>query len=87
MITISKNAVERGEGCRRCKIIRLFIIASLLIVITGLVGGEHLQYLSFISAEGIAAAIWIFGGLLFIIKFLLWHVNKSKNKISDPGQI
>ena len=87
MITISKNAVERGGGCRRCKIIRLFIIASLLIVITGLVGGEHLQYLSFLSAEGVAAAIRIFGGLLFIIKILLWQVDKSKNKISDHEQI
>ena len=87
MITISKNSVERGRGCRRCKIIRLFIIASLLVVITGLVGGEHLHHLSFISAEGVAAAIWIFGGLLFIIKILLWYVDKSKNKISDPEQV
>lgn len=87
MITISKNSVERGGGCRRCKIIRLFIIASLLIVITGLVGGEYLHYLNFISAEGAAAAIWIFGGLLFIIKILLWYVDKSKNNISDPEQV
>ena len=87
MITSSKNSVERGGGCRRCKIIRLFIIASSLIVIAGLVGGEHLHYLSFISAEGVAAAIWILGGLLFIIKIIIWYVDKAKNNVSDPEQV
>ena len=87
MITLSKNSGERGGGCRRCKIIRLFIIASLFVVILGLVGGEHLRYLSFFTAEGVAAAIWIAGGILFIIKFLLWFVDKSRNKTIDHEQV
>ena len=87
MITISKNSVERGVGCRRCKIIRLFIIAALLVVITGLVGGENLHYLSFITAEGVAAAIWILCGLLFIVKISAWYVDKLKNKTSDLEQV
>ncbi len=87
MITLSKNSGQRGGGCRRCRIIRLFIIATLFIVILGLVGGEHLSYLRVFTAEGIAAAIWIAGGILFIIKLLLWLVDRSKNKTIDPEQV
>ena len=87
MITLSKNSGERGGGCRRCKIIRLFIIASLSIVILGLVGGDNLRFLSFFTAEGVAAAIWIVGSILFIIKFLLWFIEKSRNKPIDHEQV
>ena len=52
-----------------CRIIRMFIIATMFIVILGLVGGDNLRFLSMVTAEVIAAAIWIAGGLLFLIKF------------------
>ncbi len=87
MITLSKNPGERGGGCRRCKIIRLFIIAALSIVILGLVGGESLRFLSFLTAEGVAAAIWITGSILFVIKFLLWFAEKYRNKSIDHEQV
>ena len=86
MITLSKNSGQRGGGCRRCRIIRLFIIASFFVVILGLVGGEHLRYLSFLTAEGVAAFICIAGGISFIIKFLLWFFQKPGNETIDHEQ-
>ena len=77
---------QRGVGCKRCRIIRMFIIATMFIVILGLVGGDNLRFLSMVTAEGIAAAIWIAGGLLFLIKFSFWLLDKSKENPNGTEQ-
>ena len=77
---------QRGVGCKRCRIIRTFIIATMFIVILGLVGGDNLRFLSMVTAEGIAAAIWIAGGLLFSIKFSFWLLDKSKDNANGHEQ-
>ena len=87
MITTSRNTSQRGVVCKRCRIIRMFIIATIFIVILGLVGGDNLRFLSMVTTQGIAAAIWIFGGLLFLIKFSLWSLDKSRNKSNGPEQV
>ena len=84
MITSARNTAQRGVGCKRCRIIRMFIIATMFIVILGLVGGDNLRFLSMVTAEGIAAAIWIAGGLLFLIKFSFWLLDKSKDNANGP---
>ena len=84
MITSARNTAQRGVGCKRCRIIRTFIIATMFIVILGLVGGDNLRFLSMVTAEGIAAAIWIAGGLLFLIKFSFWLLDKSKDNANGP---
>jgi len=84
MITSSRNMAQRGVGCKRCRIIRTFIIATMFIVILGLVGGDNLRFLSMVTAEGIAAAIWIAGGFLFSIKFSFWLLDKSKDNANGP---
>lgn len=84
MITSTRNTAQRGVGCKRCRIIRMFIIATMFIVILGLVGGDNLRFLSMVTAEGIAAAIWIAGGLLFLIKFSFWLLDKSKDNANGP---
>ena len=86
MITSSKNTAQRGVGCKRCRIIRMFIIATIFIVILGLVGGDNLSIMSRVTAEGIAATIWIAGMLLFLVKFSFWILYKSKNKSNGPEQ-
>ena len=86
MITSSRNMAQRGVGCKRCRIIRMFIIATMFIVILGLVGGDNLRFLSMVTAEGIAAAIWIAGGLLFLIKFSFWLLDKSEDNANGPEQ-
>ena len=87
MITSSRNYAQRGAVCKRCRIIRMFIIATLFIVILGLIGGDKLRFLNSITPERVAALIWFLGGLLFAIKFFLWSSNKSKNNSNDPGQV
>ncbi len=86
MITSSKNTAQRGVGCKRCRIIRMFIIATMFIVILGLVGGDKLSFMSMVTAEGIAATIWVAGMLLFLIKFSFWLLNKPKNNSNGPEQ-
>ena len=86
MITLSRNTAQRGVGCKRCRIIRMFIIATMFIVILGLVGGDNLRFLSMVTAEGIAAAIWVAGVLLFLIKFSFWLLDKSKENANGPEQ-
>ena len=86
MITSSRNMAQRGVACKRCKIIRMFIIATMFIVISGLVGRDNLNFLSMVTAEGIASAIWIAGGLLFLIKFSFWLLDKSKDNANGPEQ-
>ena len=87
MITSSKNAGEKNGGCRRCRIIRLYIIATISIVILGLLGGDNLRFLSLVTPEGIAITIWGVGTLFFIFKFSLWLFQKSKRKTIDPEQV
>jgi hypothetical protein len=58
----------------------------MFIVILGLVGGDNLRFLSMVTAEGIAAAIWIAGGLLFLIKFSFWLLDKSKDNANGLEQ-
>ena len=82
MITSSRNAAQRGVGCKRCRIIRMFIITTMFIVILGLVGGDSLRFMSMVTAEGIAATIWIAGVFLFLIKFSFWLLDKSKDNAS-----
>ena len=86
MITSSRNMAQRGVACKRCKIIRMFIIATIFIVILGLVGGDNLRFLSMVTAEGIAATIWIAGALLFLIKFSFWLLVKLKDNSNGPEQ-
>ena len=86
MITSSKYAGERNGGCRRCRIIRLYIIATVSIVILGLLGGDNLRFLSLVTPEGIAMTIWGVGTLFFIFKFSIWLFQKSKSKTIDPEQ-
>ena len=87
MITSSKHAGERNGGCRRCKIIRLYIIATVSIVILGLIGGDNLRFLSLVTPEGVAMTIWGVGALFFIVKFSVWLFQKSKSTANDPEQV
>ena len=87
MITSSKHAGERNGGCRRCRIIRLYIIATVSIVILGLIGGDKLALLKLGYTRGVAMTIWGVGTLFFIGKFSVWLFQKAKSKINDPEQV
>ena len=87
MITSSKHVGERNGGCRRCRIIRLYIIATASIVILGLIGGDKLRFLSLVTPERVAMTIWGVGTLFFIGKFSVWLFQKSKSTANDPEQV
>jgi len=76
----ANNSIKKV--CRTCVAIRLFIVALLFLVIISILAKEHLHYLSFITPGKVAAGIIIFGSLSFLVKFILWKIDK-KNNIND----
>ena len=68
--------------CRICIVIRMFIIAMLILVITGLLAKDKMHHLSFLTTWNVAIAIMIFGSVSFVIKFVFWKLE-GKNKVND----
>jgi len=85
MITLSRTRPSRYTGCQRCRVIRLFMLTVFMLVILGLLASDKMEYLQFISAERAALAIWVVGGVGFIIKLIFWRLEKRRSA-SDPGQ-
>ena len=85
LITVSRTRPSRHTGCQRCRIIRLFIMVVAMRVLIGLIAGDKFQFLNFLTAEYIAAAIWIVGGLGFLVKLLFWWIQKRR-AVNDPEQ-
>ncbi len=85
MITLSRTRPSRYTGCQRCRVIRLFMLTVFMLVILGLLASDKMEYLQFISAERAALAIWVVGGVGFVIKLVFWRLEKRR-AASDPGQ-
>ena len=76
---------SESKICRTCIVIRMFIIAMLILVITGLLAKDKMHHLSFLTTWNVAIAIMVFGSVSFVIKFVLWKLE-GKNKVNDPLQ-
>ena len=76
---------SESKTCRTCIVIRMFIIAMLILVITGLLAKDKMHHLSFLTTWNVAIAIMVFGSISFVIKLILWKLE-SKNKSNDPLQ-
>ena len=76
---------SESKICRTCIVIRMFIIAMLILVITGLLAKDKMHHLSFLTTWNVAIAIMVFGSISFVIKFVLWKLE-VKNKVNDPLQ-
>ena len=61
------------QPCRRCFVIRFFILGVVMLALIGLLGGDKLVYLRLITPEVVATIIMIGGVLGFIGKFILWR--------------
>lgn len=85
MITLSRTRPSRYTGCQRCRVIRLFMLTVFMLVVLGLLASDKMEYLQFISAERAALAIWVVGGVGFVIKLVLWRMEKRR-AANDPGQ-
>jgi disulfide bond formation protein DsbB len=84
-MTQEKESLSVSKICRTCIVIRMFIIAMLILVITGLLAKDKMHHLSFLTTWNVAIAIMIFGSISFIIKFIFWKLE-NKSKTNDPLQ-
>ena len=84
-MTPEKLVKPKTKICRTCIVIRMFVLAMLVLVITGLLARDKMQHLSFLTTWNVAIAIMIFGTLSFIVKYIFWKLE-NKNKSNDPLQ-
>ena len=84
-MTPEKLVKPKTKICRTCIVIRMFVLAMLVLVITGLLARDKVQHLSFLTTWNVAIAIMIFGTISFIVKFIFWKLE-NKNKSNDPLQ-
>ena len=72
---------DNGAPCQRCMILRVFLGVVLLIVILGLLGGDELVYLKYISIQNVGNLIMIGGSIMFLVKLGFWIWDKKQNRI------
>ena len=75
MFRIKQRNTPEGP-CFTCRLIRSFIMATVMLIVLGLVASDRLYLIAFISTELIAAIIIVLGLILFLIKFWQWKKGK-----------
>ena len=80
MFRIKQKNTPEGP-CFTCRLIRSFILATVMLIILGLVASDRLYLLNFISTELIAAIIMVLGLLLFLFKLWQWKKDKIEKKM------
>ena len=80
MFRIKQRNTPEGP-CFTCRLIRSFILATVMLLILGLVASDRLYLVSFISTELIAAIIMVLGFLLFLFKLWQWKKDKIEKKM------
>ena len=80
MFGIKQRNTQEGP-CFTCRLIRSFILATVMLIILGLVASDRLYLVNFISTELIAAIIMVLGVLLFLFKLWQWKKDKIEKKM------
>ena len=80
MFRIKQRNTPEGP-CFTCRLIRSFILATVMLIILGLVASDRLYLLNFISTDLIAAIIMVLGVLLFLFKLWQWKKDKIEKKM------
>ena len=80
MFRIKQKNTPEGP-CFTCRLIRSFILATVMLIILGLVASDRLYLVNFISTELIAAIIMALGFLLFLFKLWQWKKDKIEKKM------
>ncbi len=80
MFRIKQRNTPEGP-CFTCRLIRSFILATVMLIILGLVASDRLYLLNFVSTELIAAIIMVLGLLLFLFKLWQWKKDKIEKKM------
>ena len=80
MFRIKQRNTPEGP-CFTCRLIRSFLLATVMLIILGLVASDRLHLMSFISTELIATMIMVVGLILFLFKLWQWKKEKSEKKM------
>ena len=80
MFRIRQKNTPEGP-CFACRLIRSFIMATVMLVVLGLVASDRLYLITFISTELIAAIIMILGLILFLFKLWQWKTDRAEKKM------
>ncbi len=80
MFRIKQKNTPEGP-CFTCRLIRSFILATVMLIILGLVASDRLYLMSFISTELIATMIMVVGLILFLFKLWQWKKEKIEKKM------
>ena len=80
MFRIKQRNAPEG-ACFTCKLIRSFIMATVMLIVLGLVASERLYLLKFISTDLIAVIVMVFGLILFLFKLWQWKADKFEKKM------
>ena len=67
----------KSGPCHRCRIIRSFILFTLMIVILAIVAGKQFEAIRFLTPSWFATAIIAIGVSGFLIKLLSWKIFKK----------
>ena len=80
MFRIKQKNTPEGP-CFTCKLIRSFVMATVMLIVLGLVASDRLYLINFISAELVAAIILFLGLILFLFKLWQWKTDKIEKKM------
>ena len=68
---ITRTNVKSGP-CHRCSIIRSFVLFTFMLIVLGLVGGDRLAVINFLTPAWFATAITGIGVCGFLVKLISW---------------
>ena len=80
MFRIRQKNIPEGP-CFACRLIRSFIMATVMLVVLGLVASDRLYLITFISTELIAVIIMVLGLILFLFKLWQWKTDRVEKKM------
>ncbi|MDC3090309.1 hypothetical protein OA340_00235 [Paracoccaceae bacterium] len=80
MFRIKQRNTPEGP-CFACRLIRSFVIATVMLIVLGLVASDRLYLLTFISTDLVAGLILLFGVILFLFKLWQWKRDKIEKKM------
>ena len=80
MFRIKQRNTPEGP-CFTCRLIRSFIMATVMLIVLGLVASDRVYLLAFVSSDLIATIIIASGLILFLFKLWQWKVDKTQKKM------
>ena len=80
MFRIKSRNTPEGP-CFACRLIRSFVMATVMLIVLGLVASDRLHLLTFISTDLIAGIILVFGIILFLFKLWQWKKDNVEKKM------